>query len=95
MLNLDEAVKKAYESIRRDRYEDDKILIHISNLVSEAIRQNANERSKLNAAINKAAEFLGENRSCPPERDDCGDFVDCAYCWRTYLMGGMDDAGIS
>lgn len=91
MLNLDEAVKKAYESIRRDRYEDDKILIHISNLVSEAIRQNANERSKLNAAINKAAEFLGKNRCCPPERDDCGDFVDCAHCWQIYLMRGMDE----
>jgi hypothetical protein len=52
---------------------------------------------KLNATINRAAEFLGENRGCPPDCDkiDCDSFESCQHCWSSWLMGGMDDAGIS
>lgn len=47
MLNLGEPKKQAFERIIRDRNEDDKIFIHISDLVFEAVKQHAKETSEL------------------------------------------------
>ncbi len=47
MLNLDEALKQTVERVKRDRYEDDKIYLNVSDLVGVAIRQHAKEMQEL------------------------------------------------
>lgn len=47
MLNLDEALKQTVERVKRDRNEDDKIYLNVSDLVGIAIRQHARETNRL------------------------------------------------
>ena len=58
MLNLEDAIKNAVERICRDRNEDDKIYIHVSDLAGEAIRQHAKILHDMRRAAEKARKAL-------------------------------------
>jgi hypothetical protein len=57
MLNLEDAIKNAVERICRDRNEDDKIYIHVSDLAGEAIRQHAKILHDMRRANEEAQEL--------------------------------------
>jgi hypothetical protein len=57
MLNLEDAIKNAVERICRDRNEDDKIYIHVSDLAGEAIRQHAKILHDMQRANEEAQEL--------------------------------------
>jgi hypothetical protein len=57
MLNLEDAIKNAVERICRDRNEDDKIYIHVSDLAGEAIRQHARIFHDMRRANEEAQEL--------------------------------------
>jgi hypothetical protein len=102
MLDLDKLNKLAnqtVERIRRDKLEDDKILIHVGEIITEAVRQHAAWYSKLEQlqkAFALACRIIGDNHACPgcdlEDTDECKRKGSAAalsswQCWQDYIMG--------
>ena len=55
----------------------------------EALQQ---ENERLNAALDKAVDMIGESR-CPTDYRlrKCSDYETCLHCWKDWLLGGKED----
>ena len=56
----------------------------------EALQQ---ENERLNAALDKAVDMIGDNSRCPTDFNSrkCSDFENCLDCWKDWLLGGKED----
>lgn len=56
----------------------------------EALQQ---ENERLNAALDKAVDMIGDNSRCPTDFNSrkCSDFENCLHCWKDWLLGGKED----
>src|SRR5690606_1116921 len=61
-------------------------------LTPEEIIKLLNTHDKLNTALDKAIDIIGDSR-CPP--DFClrkySNFETCLHCWKDWLLGGKED----
>ena len=59
----------------------------------EAIEALQQENERLNAALDKAVDMIGDNSRCPTDFNlrKCSDFENCLDCWKDWLLGGKED----
>jgi hypothetical protein len=57
----------------------------------EALQQ---ENERLNAALDKAVDMIGDNSRCPIDYRlrKCSDYETCLHCWKDWFLGGKNDA---
>ncbi|NLU52365.1 MAG: hypothetical protein GXX10_05830 [Clostridiaceae bacterium] len=68
------------------------ILSKCHDTSKKAIETLQQENKKLNAALDKAVDMIGESR-CPTDFNSrkCSDFENCLHCWKDWLIGGKED----
>ena len=56
----------------------------------EALQQ---ENERLNAALDKAVDMIGDNSRCPTDYRlrKCSDYETCLHCWKDWFLGGKND----
>ena len=61
-------------------------------LTPEEIIKLLNTNDKLNTALDKAIDIIGDSR-CPPDvcLRKCSNFETCLHCWKDWLLGGKED----
>jgi len=90
-LSMDEVrkqhdgIKKLYEQGLRGATASVEQVLDLFDTIEALQREN----KKLNAALDKAADMIGESR-CPTDFNSrkCSDFENCLHCWKDWLIGG-------
>ena len=51
------------------------------------------ENERLNAALDKAVDMIGDNSRCPTDYRlrKCSDYETCLHCWKDWFLGGKND----
>ena len=62
-------------------------------LTPEEIIKLLNTHDKLNTALDKAVDMIGDNSRCPTDFNSrkCSNFETCLHCWKDWLLGGKND----
>ncbi len=62
------------------------------SILFDIIESLQQENERLNAALDKAVDMIGESR-CPTDFNlrKCSDFENCLHCWKDWLLGGKED----
>ena len=69
---------------------------HIDRLIdeaAEAIEALQQENERLNAALDKAVDMIGDNSRCPTDYRlrKCSEYETCLHCWKDWFLGGKND----
>ena len=94
-LSMDEVrkqhdgIKKLYEQGLRGATASVEQVLDLFDTI-EALQQ---ENERLNAALDKAVDMIGDNCICPTDFNSrkCSDFENCLLCWKDWLLGGKED----
>jgi hypothetical protein len=83
-----ESTKKLYEQGLTVAPVDVKRVLDLYDTI-EALQQ---ENGRLNAALDKAVDMIGESR-CPTDYclRKCSDYETCLHCWKDWFLGGKND----
>jgi hypothetical protein len=62
-------------------------------LQAEEIKQLQQENERLNAALDKAVDMIGDNSRCPTDYRlrKCSEYETCLHYWKDWLLGGKED----
>jgi len=65
----------------------------VCDIALETIEALQQENERLNAALDKAVDMIGDNSRCPTDFNSrkCSDFENCLHCWKDWLLGGKED----
>ena len=65
----------------------------VCDIALETIEALQQENERLNAALDKAVDMIGDNSRCPTDFNSrkCSDFENCLDCWKDWLLGGKED----
>ena len=65
----------------------------VCDIAPETIEALQQENERLNAALDKAVDMIGDNSRCPTDFNSrkCSDFENCLHCWKDWLLGGKED----
>jgi len=84
-----DGIKKLYEQGLRGATASVEQVLDLFDTI-EALQQ---ENERLNAALDKAVDMIGDNSICPTDYNSrkCSDFENCLHCWKDWLLGGKED----
>jgi hypothetical protein len=63
------------------------------NILFESERQKQQENERLNAALDKAVDMIGDNSRCPTDYRlrKCSEYETCLHCWKDWFWGWKND----
>ena len=93
-LSMDEVrkqhdgIKKLYEQGLRGATASVEQVLDLFDTI-EALQQ---ENDRLNAALDKAVDMIGDNSRCPTDYRlrKCSDYETCLHCWKDWFLGGKN-----